>query len=110
MSDLSKQLRKHAEDPLITNYMSEETLVSAADEIERLNKDVDGLMELLRREKARVEALREALALSDRMLREYEAEQSSEFSRFIREAEPEEKERVYRKVIDEANEEQEKMI
>ena len=31
--------------------------LDAWDEIERLNKDIDGLMELLRREKARVEAL-----------------------------------------------------
>jgi len=36
MSNLSKQLRRAAEDPLITYYMSEQVLVSAADEIEEM--------------------------------------------------------------------------
>ena len=49
-------IRRHGL-PLLDCKVWHKVCCEAADEIEHLNKDVDGLMELLRKEKARAEAL-----------------------------------------------------
>ena len=63
MSDLVKQLWAWAKrDTAMSEFGPDEHIAGiAADELERLNKEVDSLIELLRREKVEIERLRAAL-------------------------------------------------
>ena len=58
MSDLIKRLEQSVDDPLVTTYMSEQTLVDAIDEIERLQARVDALEGANARQFKLIEAIR----------------------------------------------------